>query len=252
MRIVFSFLVLSLGLGLAPLHAGELDPAQQAWFKNYEKQPNVPKPAEMLLNTDPEPKLGAGATLLFNGTDLTGWKSRGGESKFDVVDGCIRAVCKPDSPSTYLCTEREDFADFLLTCEARFVIETNTGIMIRAQAKGANGNTVFGPQVEMEPYTHGRGWSGGIYGQDCGGWFYPVWLKEHAETRKAQHLKKADEWNRITILAKGDVVKTWHNGVPIAHWKNDQYPKGYIGLQMHKGKKGEVLWRDLKVEELPK
>jgi len=249
MRIALCFLLLSLAFGLAPALAGELDPAQQKWFKQYEKQENIPQPAAMLLNTDPEPKLSSKAISLFNGRDLTGWKPRGGESKFDVVDGCIRAVCKPDSPSTY---QRENFANFLLTCEARFVVETNTGIMIRAQADGKDRNNVFGPQVEMEPYSQGRGWSGGIYGQSCGGWFYPLWLKEHAEARKAQHLKKADEWNRITILAQGDVIKTWQNGVPVAHWKSDKYPQGYIGLQMHKGKKGEVLWRDLKVEELPK
>jgi len=38
----------------------------------------------------------------------------------------------------------------------------------------------------MEPFSQEREWSGGIYGQACGGWFYPVWLAEHAETRKAQ------------------------------------------------------------------
>jgi hypothetical protein len=230
------------------LLAGEIDPAQDKWFKQYEKQANIPKPDKQLLNTDPEPKLDGKLTAIFNGKDLTGWKTRGGESKFDVKDGCLHSVCKPDSPSTYLCTEKEDYADFLFSYETKFVVETNTGIMIRAQAKGDKGNTVFGPQVEHEPYTHGRGWSGGIYGQDCGGWFYPVWLKEHAETRKAQHKLKADEWNRTTILAKGGEIKTWLNGVPVAHWKTDTYLKGYFGLQMHKGKQGEVLWRDLKLQ----
>jgi hypothetical protein len=234
----------------APLSAGEIDPAQDKWFKQYEKQPNVPKPADQLLNTDDEPKLGDKAELLFNGKDLKGWKTRGGESKFDVKDGCIRAVCKPDSPSTYLCTEKEDYADFLLVYETKFVTETNTGIMIRAQAKGKDGNTVFGPQVEHEPHSQGRGWSGGIYGQDCGGWFYPVWLKEHADTRKAQQKLKADDWHRTTILARGGVMKTWLNGVPVAHWKTDTYLKGYFGLQMHKGKEGEVLWRDIKLQVL--
>jgi len=230
--------------------AGEIDPGQEKWFKQYEKQPNVPKPADMLLNTDAEPQVGVKAVSLFNGKDLKGWKTRGGESSFEVKDGCIRSVCNPDSPSTYLCTEKDDYADFLLTFETKFVVETNSGIMIRAQAKGTGGNTVFGPQVEHEPFTQGRGWSGGIYGQDCGGWFYPVWLKDHAETRKAQQNKKADEWNRVTIRAKGDTIKTWLNGVPVAHWKTDTYKKGYFGLQMHKGKQGEVLWKEFKLEPL--
>ena len=89
------------------VHAGELDPSQQNWFKHYEKQANLPKPADMLLNTDPEPDLSTGFTPLFNGKDLAGWQPRGGESSFEVKDGCIVSICKPDSPSTYLCTESD-------------------------------------------------------------------------------------------------------------------------------------------------
>ena len=153
----------ALVLAAGRLPAGELDPAQDKWFKQYEKQPNVPKPADMLLNKDDEPKVGEKAELLFNGKDLTGWKTRGGESTFEVKDGCIRSVCKPDSPSTYLCTEKEDYADFLLTFETRFVVETNSGVMIRAQAKGTGGNTPgtdadarSTSRKSVQPSGHGR------------------------------------------------------------------------------------------------
>jgi hypothetical protein len=61
---------------------------------------------------------------------------------------------------------------------------------------------------------------------------------------------KEDEWNRLTILAKGDMVKTWVNGIPAAHWINDTYLDGYFGLQIHSGKQGTILWRDLRVKEL--
>ena len=87
------------------LQSGELDPSQQNWLKHYAKQSNLPKPADMLLNTDPEPKLTDGFVALFNRKDLTGWKSRGGEATFEVKDGVIIGTCKPKSPSTYLCTE---------------------------------------------------------------------------------------------------------------------------------------------------
>ncbi len=227
--------------------ADELDPSQQNWLEHYGTQANIPKPAEMLLNTDAEPIVGDDALQLFNGKDLTGWKPRGGESEFKVVDGCIVAICKPDSPSTYLCTEKTDYTDFILTFETRFEVETNSGIMLRAQGKGEDGNTVFGPQVEMEPFSQDREWSGGIYGQSCGGWFYPLWLKGHAKLREAQ---KKDDWNRVTISAKGGTIKTWLNGIPAAHWKTDTYLKGFFGLQMHKGSKGHVLWRDLRLKTL--
>gem|GEM_PF-1962192 len=55
-----------------------------------------------------------------------------------------------------------------------------------SRAVGKIGPTAYGPPMGMEPFSQEREWSGGIYGQACGGWFYPLWLAEHAETRKAQ------------------------------------------------------------------
>ena len=52
--------------------------------------------------------------------------------------------------------------------------------MFHAQTKPSkNGEIVFGPQAEMEGITGDRYWSGGIYGQSCGGYFYPLWLTDH-------------------------------------------------------------------------
>ena len=98
----------------------------------------------------------------------------------------------------------------------------------------------------MEGFSE-RGWSGGIYGQSHGGWWYPLWLEEHAKVRK---ILKEDDWNRLTIHAKGNTVKTWVNGEPAAHWTNDEFLKGFFSLQVHSGKEGQVQWRNIKVKEL--
>jgi hypothetical protein len=131
----------------------------------------------------------------------------------------------------------------------KWEVDGNSGVMFRAQTKpGKNGVTVFGPQAEMEGITGDRYWSGGIYGQSCGGYFYPVWLKEHQEARAALD---REGWNRLTISAQGNVVKTWINGVPVAHWIDDgSYPEGFFGLQIHKGSKGKVLWKNIRVKEI--
>ena len=109
---------------------------------------------------------------------------------------------------------------------------------------------MFGPQAEMEGFdgfAKGRFWSGGIYGQSCGGYFYPLWLKEHAPTRTAL---KREGWNRITMSAKGNEVKTWLNGVAMANWTDDgSYPEGFFGLQIHKGPQGTVLFKNIRVKE---
>ena len=227
----------------------EIDPGQSAWYEQYKTQKNIPDLNETLLNTDPEPPLTDGFKSLFNGEDLTGWTVRGGNCKFKVEEGVIVGTCVPGSKSTYLCTDREDFTDFVFTCDIKWEVDGNTGVMFRAKRRPAKkgGELVFGPQAEMEGFEKDRGWSGGIYGQSCGGYFYPLWLRRHEEARNA--LNKG-QWNRITISAQGDVVRTWVNGVPAAHWKDDgSYPKGYFGLQIHKGKKGTVHFRNLQVKE---
>lgn len=230
--------------------AGEVDPSQGEWHQKYKKQENAPLPENMLLNTDAEPDLEEGFEPLFNGKDLSGWEPKGGTCKFDVRDGYIVGICDPGSNSTYLCSTADHYTDFVFSCDMKWDVDCNTGVMFRAQIKETDKNpeTVFGPQAEMEGFSKDRGWSGGIYGQSCGGFFYPVWLKEHQQARQA--LKKG-QWNRLTISAKGDVVKTWVNGVPIANWVGDgTYAKGFFGLQIHKGQAGTVLWKNLRIKEM--
>lgn len=251
-RIACMVMLVSAQLIVATTDAGTLDPSQTEWHKKYKKQQNAPLPEEMLLNTDAEPDLKEGFKPLFNGRDLTGWAPRGGKCEFTVRDKMIVGTVVPGSPSTYLCTEADGFEDFVFTCEMKWEVDGNSGVMFRAQVKESDkgAETVFGPQAEMEGFSQDRGWSGGIYGQSCGGFFYPVWLKEHQAARKAL---KQGEWNRLTVSAKGNVVKTWVNGVPIAHWVDDgTYAKGFFGLQIHKGAKGQVLWRDLQIRESAK
>ena len=231
--------------------ANEIDPAQGKWHKKYKVQKNAPKPEEMLLNTDSEPKLSKGFTPLFNGKDLSGWTPKGGTCRFEAKGGLLIGTCVPGSKSTYLCTNKVDFTDFIFTCEMKWIVDGNSGVMFRARTKpGKNAETVFGPQAEMEGITGDRYWSGGVYGQSCGGYFYPLWLKEHQAARDA--LKRTD-WNRLTIMAQGNIVKTWVNGVPAAHWVDDgSYTKGFFGLQIHKGSKGTVHWKNIRVKELTK
>lgn len=236
----------------------EVAPSQAYWYHRYKDQENAPKPSEMALNTDQEPNLTEGFTELFNGTDLTGWKPVGGTCTFKVENGTIKGTCVRGSESTYLCTERSDFKDFVFTCDIKWLVDGNTGVMFRAKTRPRDKKkpdsdvnlTVFGPQAEMEGFdgfAKGRFWSGGIYGQSCGGYFYPLWLKEHAPTRTAL---KREGWNRITMSAKGNEVKTWLNGVAMANWTDDgSYPEGFFGLQIHKGPQGTVLFKNIRVKE---
>ena len=247
-RSVTSFLfLLCVNLSLTSTFAEhKVAESQSEWYAKYKKQQNAPTPAEMLLNTDKEPDLKDGFESLFNGKDLAGWTPKGGDCTFEVIAECIVGTCVPGSNSTYLCTD-ESFKDFVFTCDMKWEVDCNSGVMFRAQVKESkNSETVFGPQAEMEGFSKDRGWSGGIYGQSCGGYFYPVWLEAHEEAR---HALKKDEWNRVTVSAKGNIVKTWVNGIPVAHWVDDgSYPEGFFGLQIHKGSGGKVWFRNLIVK----
>ncbi|MEM1108137.1 MAG: DUF1080 domain-containing protein [Planctomycetota bacterium] len=245
--------------------AGEIDPSQKSWHERYRKQANAPQPADMKLNTDPEPAWdGEGFIDLFNGQDLTGWTALGGTCTFEAIDGEIVGTTVPGSPSTYLCTDDASWSDFIFTCDTFWEVDGNTGVMFRARSRPRkNAETpdevstapedqeVYGPQVEMEGFdgwTKGRNWSGAVYGQSCGGYWYPLWLKEHAAARAAL---KPGVWNRMTVRAKGNVVQTWINGVPAAYWEDEgSYPSGFFGLQVHSGGRGTIRWRNLRVKSL--
>ena len=227
------------------------DPGQSEWYPKYSKQANCPKPDMMLFNEDKEPELKKGFKDLFNGKDLDGWTPRGGTCKFEVDDKCILGTCVPGSDSTYLCTDKNDYSDFIFTCDLKWEVDGNTGVQLRSkfkteEKKGVKRDVVFGPQVEMEGFSKDRGWSGGIYGQSCGGYFYPLWLKGHVTARKAL----VKDWNRITVSARGDTVKTWINGVPCSNWVGDgTYSDGFFALQVHKGDAGTVRFKNLRIKE---
>lgn len=234
------------------LDAQRVSASQVKWVGVYRKQANLPRPSDMLVHSDPEPDLSS-LTNLYNGEDLTGWTPRGGTCTFVASGDSIVGTCVPGSPSTYLCTQKTDYSDFVFTAELKHEVDCNTGVMFRASAKPGEGKDegreiVFGPQCEVEAYSKQRFWSGGIYGQSAGGWIYPMWLDAHKATRAA--MNKQGEWNRITIVAQGDNVKTWLNGKPAANWSSDLYPQGFFGLQIHAGQKGKVHFRNIKCQEL--
>ena len=105
---------------------------------------------------------------------------------------------------------------------------------------------VHGYQVEIDPSD--RAWSAGIYDEGRRGWLHN--LEDNEAAREAF---KQDEWNHYRILAVGDSIKTWINGIPAADLTDDMTPSGFIGLQVHGvGSDTEPLqvrWRKLRIKE---
>ena len=187
----------------------------------------------------------SGFVPLFDGKTLNGWKRFGGKAEYTVKDGMIVGTAVPNTPNSFLCTEKT-YGDFILELEYNVDKALNSGVQIRSEYD-KNKNRVFGYQVEIDPSA--RAWSGGIYDEGRRGWLFD--LKSKPEAQKAF---KQGDWNKYRIECRGDSIKTWINGVPAADLKDSKTPRGFIGLQVHGiGKKTEPLqvrFRNLRIQEL--
>lgn len=177
---------------------------------------------------------------LFNGKDLSGWKSVAGQATYEVVDGVIVGKAVAGSPNTFLITE-QTYGDFILELDLKIEhLSSNSGIMARGQfdpaARDGNG-LVFGYQIEADPTP--RAWSGGVYDEARRGWLYPLDLNPAAKAAF-----KMGEFNTYRIEAIGDEIKTWINGVEVAYVVDDMDSQGFIGLQVHSIRNAEDAGRE--------
>jgi sugar lactone lactonase YvrE len=101
--------------------------------------------------------------------------------------------------------------------------------------------------VEIDPSD--RGWSGGIYDEGRRGWLQPLSLNT-----AARYAFRQGNWNQLRILAVGNSIKTWINGVPAADLTDSMTGEGFIGLQVHGvGPRQDPLrvrWRNIRIKEL--
>lgn len=184
---------------------------------------------------------------LFNGKDLSGWKQLNGKAKYEVVDGVIVGTTVLNTPNSFLCTEK-DYSDFIFEVELLVESNMNSGIQFRSESTPDYKNgRVHGYQCEVDPSE--RAWSAGIYDEARRGWLYPVSLNP-----KAQSALKLGEWNKYRIECIGNSIRTWLNGIPVAHIIDDMTPKGFIALQVHgigkdKEKEGhQIKWRNVRIK----
>lgn len=177
---------------------------------------------------------------LFNGENLDGWHKEGGGATYEIDGECIVGKVGPGK-NTFLCTDKE-YADFILKVELKLDIPGNSGVQFRSHQREEDGR-VYGYQMEIDPSD--RRWSGGVYDEGRNGWLFP--LKDMPE---AQAAFKLDDWNEYVIQCRGNRIQTWVNGVPCADFTNDDDATGFIALQVHSGKQGQIRWRNIRIKEL--
>lgn len=185
---------------------------------------------------------------LFNGRDLTGWKVLNGTAPYTVADGAIVGTTVAGSPNSFLATGKT-YGDFIFECDVlQEVGPSNSGIQFRGLSRpDYQDGRVHGYQMEIDPSA--RAWTGGIYDEARRGWLYPGSLNS-----AAQSAYQYGRWNHLRIEAIGPVLRTWVNGIAVAHVVDDLTPAGFIALQVHGiGTKPEeagrrILWRNLWIQ----
>jgi hypothetical protein len=194
------------------------------------------------LLTPREHSKAAAWETLFNGKDLTGWKTYGAE-KWVVENRSILGESAAGKYG-YLTTEKS-FRDFELRVRFKCESDENSGVFLRSRITGesATGPDIEGVQVEVDAKQH----TGGLYESGGRGWL----AKPTAEGERAI---KPRGWNQLEITADGPRIRTRLNGVPIVDYTDPspRFTEGVVGLQIHTGGGVKVRFKDISIRELRK
>ena len=179
-----------------------------------------------------------GWVQLFNGKDLTGWKTHPkSPGKWRVEDGMIVSGGKDVS---HLFSDRDDYENFHYRIEAKINDKGNSGQYFRAKfAPGyppgyeAQINSTFPPDPQR---------TGSLYNL----------------ARVTDKLVPPDTWFTQEVIANGNHIQIILNGKKVVDFKDEKntYTKGHFALQHHgpakDGPDVELQVKKIEVKELPK
>ncbi len=179
---------------------------------------------------------------MFNGKDLTGWKTTGNW----VVEqrGIVALHPRPGEHGwqrydAYLTTERK-YRDFILDLEFKIGKGGNSGVFLRVGDPKSQVKSGFEVQILD---THGKK---DITAHDCGGVIGTAVASKNM-------VKPAGQWNRYVITCAGNHLEVEFNGEKVIDLElsktglKDRPPEGYIGFQ----DEAKYVWyRNVRIKEL--
>ncbi len=181
---------------------------------------------------------------LFNGKDLTGWKTHpDNPGKWRVEDGILIGSGK----ASHLFSERGDYKDFHFRVECMINDKGNSGQYFRTQ---------FGPgfprgyEAQINA-THGDPVKTGSLYPD--GREKDMRAKEtYKQIAVLEAPHKPDEWFTQEVICVGPKITILVNGKKTVEWTDPKhrYKQGHFALQQHDP--GSVVkFRKIEVKELP-
>jgi hypothetical protein len=219
----------------------------------------------------PVPQEPAGMIKMFNGKDLTGWD--GDPRLWSVKDGAIHGETTAENPAkgnTFLIWKNGIVKDFELRLSFRCNAANNSGVQYRSKPKpfkdtDVNKWGVAGYQIEVRNEVVLPNVAGFIY--DEGGKRGRICLvgeKATWENGKKTVLAalcnqddykasfKLDGWNDFVIIAKGNNIKHYLNGLLIVDFTDQPdlaLNEGIVALQLHAGKPMWCEFKDIRVKQ---
>jgi Domain of Unknown Function (DUF1080) len=162
---------------------------------------------------------------LFNGKDLTGWKTHPDDkAKWEVKDGAIVGT----GTSGHLFSERGDYENFRYRVEAKINDKGNSGQYFRAKFAKA-----FPPGYEAQiNATHGDPVrSGSLYPDGRDGYT----KEEKKQTLVFEQLIKPDEWFTQEVIAVGNHIIIKVDGKTTVDFvdEKNRHSKGHFAIQQH-------------------
>jgi hypothetical protein len=150
---------------------------------------------------------------------------------------------------------KQRFGDFLFTCELRLSGDDhrNTGIYYRVNTflfkdKGGKWSFEAPSGYEFDAALHTPGKTN--FRGSLGDWYARPSLRILPDQRIINTAYKTDEWNRMTLRARGNRLEYWINGIKVMDFL-DPDPKasreGIIGFQIHNGSVMKVEYRNIHV-----
>ena len=189
-----------------------------------------------------EKKSDDGWVQLFNGKDLTGWKTHPADkAKWEVKDGAIVGT----GPAGHLFSERGDYENFHLRFEVKINDKGNSGQYFRATFAKA-----FPPGYEAQiNSTHGdRVRTGSLYA-DARGKFTE---DEKKKMLVFDRLVEPDTWFTQEVIADGNHIIIKVNGKVTVDFVDEKsrHTKGHFAIQQH-DPGSIVMVRKIEFKELP-
>ena len=195
--------------------------------------------------TEPSVK-GPGVIDLLKGGELEAWKVP--SAHWHLKEGSIVGETGTEKLSTpeWIYT-KQGFSNFEFTCELKLTGDNrrNTGIYFRVHTISFRGRFEAPSGYEFDAAATGDKLTGSV-----GDWYARPSLRLSADSAIINQIYNSDNWNRMTIRARGNRLEYWINGIKVMDYR-DQDPKGsregVIGFQMHDGSVMKIEYRNIRV-----